>query len=334
MKVVFFQRKPRPDYNFSVENLFHEVRKELPPLIQQKVKILSFFSNGFFKRVYISLEAMFSQGDINHVTGDINFIAIFLKRKKTVLTILDLGFMDQRVGVSRFLLKLFWITLPSKRAEVITTISIATKNELLRYVNVPPSKIKVVYVPLISGFFKNSKSFNKDKPVILQIGTKDNKNVFRLAKALKGLKCHLCIIGDISIELLLELRNNTIEYSSFKNLSNQEVYEKYVAADVVSFVSTVEGFGMPIVEANAVGRVVVTSNISSMPEVAGNAAHLVDPFDIESIRSGVERVIEDDLYRDQLISNGFENTKRFNATTIARRYAEIYDSLLANRKIS
>ena len=57
--------------------------------------------------------------------------------------------------------------------------------------------------------------------------------------------------------------------------------------DILSFVSTYEGFGMPIVEANAIGRVVVTSNVLSMPEVAGNAAHLVDPFDVNSIREGI-----------------------------------------------
>jgi glycosyltransferase involved in cell wall biosynthesis len=81
---------------------------------------------------------------------------------------------------------------------------------------------------------------------------------------------------------------------------------------------------MPIVEANAVGRVVVTSNLLSMPEVAGGAAHLVDPFDVSSIRSGILKVIEDDSYREALITKGFANRKRFDTRQIAQEYAEIY----------
>jgi glycosyltransferase involved in cell wall biosynthesis len=84
---------------------------------------------------------------------------------------------------------------------------------------------------------------------------------------------------------------------------------------------------MPILEAQTVGRPVVTSNISSMPEVAGSAACLVDPYSVESIRAGVLRVIEDAEYRANLISAGFENTQRFKAETVARAYAELYAEL-------
>ena len=78
MKVVFFHRKPRPNLNFSVENLYRQIRARLPEEVHWQVKELRYFSNGFFRRLAISLEAAFNQGDVNHVTGDINFIAIFL----------------------------------------------------------------------------------------------------------------------------------------------------------------------------------------------------------------------------------------------------------------
>lgn len=107
MKVVFFHRKPRADYNFSVENLFDQVRRALPKEVNPKVKVLSFYSNGVFKRLAISFEAAFNQGEVNHVTGDINFIAIFLHKKRTVLTILDLGFMKHPNPLARYFLKLF-----------------------------------------------------------------------------------------------------------------------------------------------------------------------------------------------------------------------------------
>ncbi len=72
-----------------------------------------------------------------------------------------------------------------------------------------------------------------------------------------------------------------------KGLTIDEVVDQYHKCDLVSFVSTYEGFGMPIVEANAIGRPVFTATVASMPEVAADAACLVDPFDVQAIRNGV-----------------------------------------------
>ena len=74
-----------------------------------------------------------------------------------------------------------------------------------------------------------------------------------------------------------------MSYKVYCNLSNEEIKKKYEDCDILTLVSTYEGFGMPIIEANRVGRPVITSNILSMPEVAGEAACLVNPFDIENI---------------------------------------------------
>ena len=264
---------------------------------------------------------------MNHVTGDINFIALGLRKKKTVLTILDVGFMKHPNRIARAILRYFWIIFPVKRSQVITTISEATRQEVLKHVKVDPSKIKVVYVPISASFTFQPKAFNKKEPIILQIGTKPNKNVGRLVQALIGIQCRLEIIGEVNDALQKQLVASGIKYYASKNLSNDEIVDKYRKADILSFVSTYEGFGMPIVEANAIGRVVVTSNILSMPEVAGDAAHLVDPFDVDSIRRGILRVINDDEYRDSLIAKGVENCKRFDVRTIAGQYTEIYKSL-------
>lgn len=324
MKVVFFHRRPRPDVNFSVENLFNQIRTALPPVVDWEVKELKYFSDGFFKRLYITLQAAFYQRGINHITGDVNFIAILLRKKRTILTILDVGFMKHPNRFARLLLRFFWIILPVRRSGLVTTISQSAKDELLKYVKVDHSKVKVIYVPISPSFKRFERPFNKQQPVILQVGTKQNKNVSRLIQALKGVPCRLDIVGHLTVELEEQLRACSINYTTSKNLTNEEVLEKYKAADILSFVSTYEGFGMPIVEANAIGRVVVTSNILSMPEVAGNAAHLVDPFDVNSIREGIVKVIEDDNYRERLIANGFENQLRFNVNNIASQYTEIY----------
>jgi Glycosyltransferase len=86
---------------------------------------------------------------------------------------------------------------------------------------------------------------------------------------------------------------------------------------------------MPIIEAQTVGRPVVTSNCSSMPEVAGvGGACLVDPFDVASIRAGVLRVIKDPDYREALVKRGFENVCRFRPQAIARAYCALYRAFL------
>jgi glycosyltransferase involved in cell wall biosynthesis len=90
------------------------------------------------------------------------------------------------------------------------------------------------------------------------------------------------------------------------------------------FASTYEGFGLPIIEAQAVGRPVITSDLCSMPEAAGGAACLVDPYDVAAIRQAVLRVMEDHEYRDDLIARGLVNVERFRASKVAAQYAQLY----------
>jgi glycosyltransferase involved in cell wall biosynthesis len=332
MKVVFFHRKPNPG-NFSIENLFNLVRLALPKEVQWEVKVLRFQSRGVLKRLYITIEAACSQKGINHITGDIHFIALLLNKRNTVLTIHDLGLLNHRSRLVRLIFKFFWVTMPVRRSALITTVSFATRNELLKYVNTDPRKVKVIYNPVPDFFEPSKKTFNKAEPVILQIGTKANKNIGRLIEALETIPCHLQIIGKLSEELQHKLLNARIKHTVSYSLTNEQIIQKYHEADIISFVSTFEGFGLPIVEGNAVGRVVVTSNVSSMPEVAGDAAHLVNPFDVNSIRNGFLKVINDDLYREQLVKAGFENRERFKPGKIAEQYTDIYRSLLMKTSI-
>lgn len=324
MKVVFFQRKPRPNKNFSLEILFEQIRTHLPKNIDSVTEIVKYYSNGLFKRIYISIEVVFKQGDVNHVTGDINFATFFLKKKKTILTVLDVGLMNHPNPFARKVLQFFWIQLPVKRAGYVTTISEATKTELLKFVTVDEQKIKVLYIPVADLMEYKPKEFNTKIPTILQIGTKENKNLIRLAQALNGIECNLSIVGVLTDKQKLALEENNIEYFNVVNISNEELKEQYESADLLAFVSTYEGFGMPIVEAQIVGRPVITSNLLSMPEVAGDAALLVDPFNISEIRAGVKKIISDEDYRNKLIEKGRENAIRFSVSTIANQYAELY----------
>jgi len=93
------------------------------------------------------------------------------------------------------------------------------------------------------------------------------------------------------------------------------------------FASTYEGFGMPIIEAQAIGRPVITSNIGAMKEVALDTACLVDPYDVESIKNGIQKLIRDEAYRDLMIKKGLKNVERFSLETISNQYIALYKSI-------
>jgi glycosyltransferase involved in cell wall biosynthesis len=329
MRVTYYHRKPVPG-NYSIERLFDDVRQALDHRIEQKVSMAPFRSYGIFRRLYNAFYAARRQSDVNHITGDIHYVACFLKKRKTLLTIHDCVTLERLRGIQKMIFFFFWYWLPEKRSELITVVSESTKQELLKYVRCRPNKIRVV-PNCASPFFKPTPySFNFSMPVILQVGTAKNKNLIRLAQALKGISCHLDIVGRLSDQQIEMLQRNRIRYSSVADITDNAIVRKYRDCDMVVFCSTYEGFGLPIVEANAMGRPVVTSNILSMPEVAGDAACLIDPFDIQSIRAGVLRVIEDRDYRDHLIKNGFRNVLRFEPEAVAAQYAAIYKELVVS----
>jgi glycosyltransferase involved in cell wall biosynthesis len=327
MQVTYFQRRRRPNANFSLEFIFENVRECLKDRIQSRVAIAPTFSNGVFRRLWIGFDAMFRQGRINHVTGDINFVALFLSRKRTVLTILDCGFLNRPPSLRRFLIKMFWLDFPLHAATVVTTISEHAKSEIVKLSGCDPRKVVVIPVAISEKFQPHAKSELDSPPRLLQIGTAYNKNIPRLIEALRDIPCVLVIVGVIDANLQKRLHDCNITYENYLNLNQDDLVDQYRRADVIAYASTYEGFGMPIVEAQAVGRPVVTSNTSSMPDVAGDAACLVDPLDISSIRVGIRRVLEDSEFRRKLVQRGYANAKRFDAQKIAEQYLSVYQQV-------
>jgi len=327
--VTFFHRKPRGVGNYSVEFIFDDVRKRLNGRIRSKVAFSTFESSGFFKRIYNCVEAAFRQSDVNHVTGDINYLGLFLRRKRTIQTILDCVHLNTSSGIKYKVLRLFWLAIPARRARYLTAISDSTKREILKHVDCDPNKIRVIYVAISNRFQKKEKPFNKSEPRILQVGTAHNKNIPRLIEALKGIPCVLEIIGKKQDEYEKLLQSFGVKYEYRSGLSDDEMIRRYEDADIIALASTYEGFGMPILEGQAVGRPVISSNLFSMPEVAGNAACLVDPFDVNSIRAGIIKIIQNDEYRNRLVRDGFENVKRFDPDHIAFQYLDLYQEVAA-----
>jgi glycosyltransferase involved in cell wall biosynthesis len=154
----------------------------------------------------------------------------------------------------------------------------------------------------------------------------------RVVEACEGLDVSLRILGRLTREQHSLLRERGLEFESFENLSRAEVVTLYQECDLVLFSSLYEGFGMPILEGQAVGRPVLTSDRSPMREVAGGGALLVDPEDVNSIRDGLEKLLRDPELREELVERGFENVKHYTAEAVASQYADLYREVVQGRR--
>jgi glycosyltransferase involved in cell wall biosynthesis len=328
IEVKYFQRRPRKGFSFSMEYIFDDVRARLSNKVNSEILISACYNDGYYSKLVNIIQAAFRQGkEVNHITGEVHFLNLLMNKKKVLLTIHDCGVVPRKTGVAKKIVNWLYLKAPVSRAAIVTAASEVTKKDIVQYTGCDPNKIRVVPVAVNSLYKPDPKQFNKSNPNILHIGTGYNKNLERLIEALKGISCHLVIVGKLSEEVKSLLDQNDIRFTNEYDISNERLLQLYRESDVLTFISTFEGFGMPIIEANSVERVVVTSNISSMPEVAGNAAKLVDPYDVASIRSGILQVINDDIYREQLISNGRRNKLRFDADSIAEQYYQLYQDI-------
>lgn len=324
-KILYVERKPSAGA-VSIEKVFRQIAESL-----SSREFVTFFRQlpypndtlGTLKNLFFYPN---EKADIYHITGHVHYIALVLPVEKTVLTVHDVGILRIRSGMRRYVLKKLLFDLPIKKLKYITAVSETTKKEIIYYTKCEAEKIRVIENPLQKHFYAaEKKKFNGDFPTILQIGTTANKNLHNLIKALEEIPCQLNIVGELADDVVNLLKEKRIIYASKLNLGNDEIREEYANADIVTFCSTFEGFGLPIIEAQAMLTPVVTSDISPLREVAGEAgAAFADPLDSESIRRGILRIINDEDYRESLVERGAENIKKYQPEKIAFLYENLY----------
>ena len=267
-----------------------------------------------------------NKNGINHITGDIHYCILALINCKSILTIHDTCLLENtKYFFKKLLFLIFWYLIPLWITNEIICISINTKNELQKLTK--RKDINVIYNAVDPMFKFFPKEFNREKLIILQIGTGWNKNLYNIVFALSSIPCHLRIIGKLSYKQRECLEINNIDYSVSSDLTDAEIVNEYINCDIVCFCSIFEGFGMPPIEAQAVGRPVLTSYIEPMTEIAGDGALFVNPHDISEIRAGILTIIQNDVIRETIVNCGFINVKRFDHKLIAEQYLQLYNNI-------
>lgn len=264
---------------------------------------------------------------IHHITGDVHYGILALLGYKTVLNVHDTVSLDfNKISkLKKFIIEWLWYRIPLKYATKVTCISEQTKKSLQRLTK--RRDITVVPDPIDTSLIYSPLKPIKNKPNILFIGVKENKNLIRCFEALSGIECFITIVGKLKEDQMNALKQFHIDYRNVWNLSDAELNDEYYKCDIVSFCSLYEGFGMPALEANQAGRPVICSNIPVLKEVAGNSACYVDPYDVSSIRNGYLRLISDENYRISLVEMGRRNVLLYKPEVIKARWDEIYNDI-------
>jgi len=241
------------------------------------------------------------------------------------------------------------MTMAARRAKRVLTVSHASKEDILQYLGVPAAKVEVIYnalderletPPTDQDIWRVRERFLLTSPFILYTGNiKPHKNVDRLIEAYSLLRrrgfehVKLLIIGD-EISKYPNLRRLVHRFQLHQHVRflgfvpDQTLAVLYQLAAVFVFPSLYEGFGLPPLEAMAAGAPVITSNVSSLPEVVGDAALMIDPTDSGAIADAMARVLGDEALRANLICRGRERVKAFSWQRSVARIREVYAELV------
>lgn len=275
------------------------------------------------------------------------------KRPKTVIVCYDLGLIrdpKERVPLSARLHYLISVNYAFKVADRIIAISEATKKDLVEKCKINPEKITVTHLGYDEGLYKQSSDANLIKKVKEKYGISKNyfintssllwhrKNVTGLIKAFnlvkpKGGGLQLVITGKKGesyeeVESLISSLGLQKDVILTSYIPVEEMPVLLSGAEALVFPSFYEGFGLPLVEAMACGCPIITSNISSLPEVAGDAGILVDPYNTQQIADAMGKVLTDPDFSEKMRQKGLIRAKNFSWEKTARLTLDVFEKLL------
>lgn len=226
----------------------------------------------------------------------------------------------------------FVMPLVLKTSKHIFTVSEFSRKEIVEYYHIPSDKITVVYNAVDKSFLpQQDENLKKENYLLAVSSVKENKNFGMILKAFKEVSkqknnLKLFIVGDLknenfsSIDLKRYINNPGIKLLG--RVSDNQLVKLYSNAIAFLFPSLYEGFGIPILEAQACGCPVIASNVSSMPEVLNDSGDLINPTKIDDFVKAINNIVDNDDYRNQLITKGFQNQSHFSWTQSAKKISD------------
>lgn len=311
------------------------------------------FPGGVRRMIWAQTELPYraAQDAIDVFWGPAHRLPSFLDRRiARVITIHDLVWKDMAATMRwQTWMGDRWLMKPGIAvADEVVAVSGATANVLKAQFPACHAKLHVVYPGLtaIGGASepKSLSSFGVDRPYVLFVGTLEpRKNLSRLLQAYASLpeavRQELLLVlaggqgwrlGDLKGHVADLKIESSVRLTGY--VSDADLAQLYRQARFLAMPSLYEGFGFPIIEANAMGVPVLTSNRSSMPEVAGDAGILVDPDDVSSIRDGLQRLATDPVLYASLAKSARSNAARFDWAESAHQLERIFEKAIAKRR--
>jgi glycosyltransferase involved in cell wall biosynthesis len=312
-----------------------------------KVRVLGWPPKRLWTQLRLSWELVWHRVDVLFVPAH---TIPFISPRRTVTTLHDIGFMHEEdlYGKAELDYHKFSAKLAVKRCSTILTVSEYSKQDICKTFNIDSERVKVIPNSYNKEAFNASVRDNKNlitdaqkqagvrQPYIMTIGRiEKKKNTLGLVKAFAILKkqekfknYQLLLVGASGLGAD-EIRKacNTLGISSdviWPGWLPEAVVPALMAgAEAFVLPSFFEGFGIPVLEAMACGTPVICSNVTSLPEVAGGAAILVDPQDPQAIASGIEKVCSNPALAAELLEKGYQRVKSFSWESSARLLAEV-----------
>jgi glycosyltransferase involved in cell wall biosynthesis len=272
-------------------------------------------------------------------------------RCRTVTTIADIAyerFPDFFPAHQRAAFKML-IPWSARRADHIITVSDHSKRDLVSSYSVPQEKVSVTYEGAAAGFIPLERSLAKQRLAakyklhenfILYVGRlQARKNLGQLVAAYAALRRSGCrhklvlvgkadsLFGPVLAQVRAEGLDREVVLTGY--VPDEDLPSFYSAADLFVYPSFYEGFGLPVVEAMACGVPVVTSKGSSLEELAGESALLVDPMDVKSIESAMGRVLSDAGLAERMVEDGLRRSRQFSFKNTASQTIDVYEHLMA-----
>tara|TARA_B100000315_G_scaffold179848_1_gene168674 strand:- start:837 stop:1955 length:1119 start_codon:yes stop_codon:yes gene_type:complete len=303
-----------------------------------------------WKHIRLPISLAIDKVDLVHSPS---YTAPLMTSCKSVVTIHDVIYANHPEWCSKrqYLRFKHLVRIAAKYSDAVIVDSNATRREVLHLTEVPEHKIHVIYLAADSIYHpikdENKYEYLQDKykfkgNYVLFVGSiHPRRNIHRFLKAFSILKKekqipHKILLTGLVLDYNKELGNlieslNLIDcVKQLGFIPDEDLIGLYSFADLFIYPSLYEGFGLPVIEAMACGTPVITSNISSLPEVSGDAAVLVDPYNIQEMAEAMGNILSSSTLREKLIEKGFERVKHFHWEKTAKETLNVYNQVLKN----